>query len=75
MTTKSKEISLLISARGRIKDSSTRLENLVYDLKLKNDILIRMHKLDEQYKEFDKLEEKYSEIEEFELRYFTLKSK
>ena len=79
MTTKSKEISLLISARGRIKDSSTRLENLVYDLKLKNDILIRMHKLDELYKEFDKLdselEESHSEIDEFERRYFTLKAK
>ena len=43
MTTESnKEIALLISARGRIKASSTRLEISVNDLNLKKYILIKI---------------------------------
>ena len=62
---------MLNSVRGRIKACLTRLGNLINDLNLKNDILIRILKLDELYKESDKLDfeldEKYSEIEEFQL--------
>ncbi|GBN93866.1 hypothetical protein AVEN_91260-1 [Araneus ventricosus] len=66
-------------AWGRVKASLTRLENTTEDLKLKNEILIRLQRLEEHIKECEKLDSElsveHSEIVEFEDRYFSLKMK
>ncbi|GBM63063.1 Fatty acyl-CoA reductase wat [Araneus ventricosus] len=65
-------------ARGRVKASLTRLENTA-DLKLKNEILIRLQSLEDLSKEIEKLDAELSvedsEIVEFDDRYFSLKLK
>ncbi|GBM87376.1 hypothetical protein AVEN_168629-1 [Araneus ventricosus] len=66
-------ITQLIVARGRVKASLTRLENTTEDLKLKNEILIRLQRLEEHIKEYEKLDSElsveHSEIVEFEDRF------
>ncbi|GFU09351.1 uncharacterized protein NPIL_296251 [Nephila pilipes] len=66
-------------ARGKVKASMTRLENTVEDLILKNEILIRLQRLERLFKEFERLDSELSgedsEIVEFEDRYFSLKLK
>ncbi|KAF8781374.1 hypothetical protein HNY73_011775 [Argiope bruennichi] len=65
-------------ARGKVKASLTRLENTPDELESKNEIVIRLQRL-ELLKEFERLDSELtveaSEIEEFENRYFSLKLK
>ncbi|KAF8777969.1 hypothetical protein HNY73_014746 [Argiope bruennichi] len=66
-------------ARGKVKASLTRLENSANELESKNEIVIRLQRLEELLKEFERLDSELtvedSEIEEFENRYFSLKLK
>ncbi|GFX28870.1 DUF1758 domain-containing protein [Trichonephila clavipes] len=65
--------------RGRVKGYLTRLENGANDLNLKNEILIRLQRLEEFIVDFERLDSELSaeesEIMEFEQRYFDLKLK
>ena len=65
--------------RGRIKGSMTRLENAFENVNTKNDVTIRLQRLDDLFKDFLKLDsclsDEDSELAEFEDRYFELKSK
>ncbi|GFW44296.1 hypothetical protein TNCV_1747251 [Trichonephila clavipes] len=66
-------------ARGRVKGSLTRLENGADDLNSKNEILIRLQRLEKLIVDFERLDSELraeeSEIMEFEQRYFDLKLK
>ncbi|KAF8785634.1 hypothetical protein HNY73_011149 [Argiope bruennichi] len=66
-------------ARGKVKASLTRLEHSADELESKNEVVIRLQRLEELLKEFEKLDSELtiedSEIEEFENRYFSLKLK
>ncbi|XP_054709241.1 uncharacterized protein LOC129218946 [Uloborus diversus] len=68
----------IIASRGRIKASVTRLENTFNDINTKNEVLIRIQRLDTLFTEFEKLDvlldDKDSEIAEFEEKYFRLKA-
>ncbi|GFU30074.1 uncharacterized protein TNCV_3262811 [Trichonephila clavipes] len=73
-----KKVSIKV-ARGRVKGSLTRLENGADDLNLKNEILIRLKRLEELIVDFERLDSELSaeesEIMKFEQRYFDLKLK
>ncbi|GFR14652.1 hypothetical protein TNCT_180771 [Trichonephila clavata] len=66
-------------ARGRIKASLTRLESSFAELNTKNEISIRLFRLDNLFKEFEGLDStlslEESELEEFEKSYFNLNAK
>ncbi|GFT11219.1 uncharacterized protein TNCV_1143631 [Trichonephila clavipes] len=67
------------AARGRVKASLTRLENTFDEINTRNEISIRLSRLDDLFKEFERLDSNLSleesELQEFEERYFYLNAK
>ncbi|GFR33807.1 hypothetical protein TNCT_303891 [Trichonephila clavata] len=66
-------------ARGRIKASLTRLESSFDELNTRNEISVRLPRLDNLFKEFERLDltlsSEESELEEFKESYFALNAK
>ncbi|GFT81903.1 uncharacterized protein TNCV_3908781 [Trichonephila clavipes] len=67
------------AARGRVKASLTRLENTFDEINTRNEISIRLSRLDDLFKEFERLDSNLSleesELQEFEERHFYLNVK
>ncbi|GFY65056.1 hypothetical protein TNIN_499841 [Trichonephila inaurata madagascariensis] len=67
------------AARGRVKASLTRLENTFGKINTRNEISIRLSRLDDLLKEFERLDStlslKESDLQKFEERYFNLNAK
>ncbi|GFR08092.1 hypothetical protein TNCT_50221 [Trichonephila clavata] len=77
--TEKAQVAQIRIARGRVKASMTRLESSFDELNTKNEISIRLSRLDGLFKEFEQLDStlslEESELEEFEERYFNLSGK
>ncbi|GFQ99690.1 DUF1758 domain-containing protein [Trichonephila clavata] len=77
--TEKAQVAQIRIARGRVKASMTRLESSFDELNTKNEISIRLSRLDGLFKEFERLDStlslEESELEEFEERYFNLSAK
>ncbi|GFR03129.1 DUF1758 domain-containing protein [Trichonephila clavata] len=77
--TEKAQVAQIRIARGRVKASMTRLESSFDELTTKNEISIRLSRLDGLFKEFERLDStlslEESELEEFEERYFNLSAK
>ncbi|GFY35023.1 hypothetical protein TNCV_5043991 [Trichonephila clavipes] len=67
------------AARGRVKASLTWLENTFDEINTRNEISIRLTRLDDLFTEFERLDStlslEESEPQEFEERYFYLNAK
>ncbi|GFQ89341.1 ig-like domain-containing protein [Trichonephila clavata] len=77
--TEKAQVAQIRIARGRVKASMSRLESSFDELNTKNEISIRLSRLDGLFKEFERLDStlslEESELEEFEERYFNLRAK
>ncbi|GFW24348.1 DUF1758 domain-containing protein [Trichonephila clavipes] len=77
--TEKAQMAEIRAARGRVKASLTRLENTFDEIKTRNEISIRLSRLDDLSKEFERLDSNLSleesELQEFEERYFYLNAK
>ncbi|GFX33391.1 DUF1758 domain-containing protein [Trichonephila clavipes] len=77
--TEKAQMAEIRAARGRVKASLTRLENTFDELNTRNEISIRLSRLDDLFKEFERLDSNLSleesELQEFEERYFYLNAK
>ncbi|GFT60559.1 uncharacterized protein TNCV_1966541 [Trichonephila clavipes] len=73
------QIAEIRAARGRVKTSLTRLENTFDEINTRNEISIRLSRLDDLFKEFEQLDSNLSleesDLQEFEKRYFYLNAK
>ncbi|GFW32781.1 DUF1758 domain-containing protein [Trichonephila clavipes] len=77
--TEKSQMAEIRAARGRVKASLTRLENTFDEINTRNEISIRLSRLDDLFKEFERLDSNLSleesELQEFEERYFYLNAK
>ncbi|GFV96521.1 DUF1758 domain-containing protein [Trichonephila clavipes] len=77
--TEKAQMAEIRAARGRVKASLTRLENTFDEINTRNEISIRLSRLDNLFKEFERLDSNLSleesELQEFEERYFYLNAK
>ncbi|GFV14170.1 uncharacterized protein TNCV_526441 [Trichonephila clavipes] len=77
--TEKAQMAEIRAARGRVKASLTRLENTFDEINTRNEISIRLSRLDDLFKEFERLDSNLSleesELQEFEERYFYLNAK
>ncbi|GFT16912.1 DUF1758 domain-containing protein [Trichonephila clavipes] len=77
--TEKAQMAEIRAARGRVKASLTRLENTFDEINTRNEISIRLSRLDDLFKEFERLDSNLSleesEHQEFEERYFYLNAK
>ncbi|GFV79408.1 uncharacterized protein TNCV_1903801 [Trichonephila clavipes] len=77
--TEKAQLAEIRAARGRVKASLTRLENTFDEINTRNEISIRLSRLDDLFKEFERLDSNLSleefELQEFEERYFYLNAK
>ncbi|GFX48473.1 uncharacterized protein TNCV_583731 [Trichonephila clavipes] len=77
--TEKAQMAEIRAARGRVNTSLTRLENTFDAINTRNEISIRLSRLDDLLKEFERLDStlslEESELQEFEERYFNLKAK
>ncbi|GFQ81310.1 hypothetical protein TNCT_37151 [Trichonephila clavata] len=77
--TEKAQVAQIRIARGRVKASMTRLDSSFDELNTKNEISIRLSRLDGLFKEFERLYStlslEESELEEFEEIYFNLSAK
>ncbi|GFW71382.1 DUF1758 domain-containing protein [Trichonephila clavipes] len=77
--TEKAQMAEIRAARGRVKASLTRLENTFEEINTRNEISIRLSRLDDLFKEFERLDSNLSleasELQEFEERYFYLNAK
>ncbi|GFV90951.1 uncharacterized protein TNCV_1248401 [Trichonephila clavipes] len=77
--TEKAQMAEIRAARGRVKASLTRLENTSDEINTRNEISIRLSRLDDLFKEFERLDSNLSleesELQEFEERYFYLNAK
>ncbi|GFW23235.1 DUF1758 domain-containing protein [Trichonephila clavipes] len=78
--TEKAQMAEIRAARGRVKASLTRLENTFDEINTRNEISIRLSRLDDLFKEFERLDSnnlslEESELQEFEERYFYLNAK
>ncbi|GFW69124.1 fatty acyl-CoA reductase wat [Trichonephila clavipes] len=77
--TEKAQMAEIRAARGRVKASLTRLENTFDEITTRNEISIRLSRLDDLFKEFERLDSNLSleesELQEFEERYFYLNAK
>ncbi|GFW42080.1 fatty acyl-CoA reductase wat [Trichonephila clavipes] len=77
--TEKAQMAEIRAARGRVKASLTRLENTFDEINTRNEISIRLSRLDDLFKEFERLDSNLSleesELQEFEERIFYLNAK
>ncbi|GFV31229.1 hypothetical protein TNCV_4315541 [Trichonephila clavipes] len=64
--TEKAQMAEIRAARGRVKASLTRLENNFDEINTRNEISIRLSRLDDLFKEFERLDSNLS-LEESEL--------